>query len=70
MLLENLDDAVERGFRFEISIKEQRMIGAIPGEVVQPALAVVEIPEAHTLDGISVLRVDGEELGVLLRLCF
>src|SRR3954454_10310891 len=51
-----------------ITIEEQRVIDAPPGEVVEPALAVVQVPEGNSHDEIAVLVEELEQLHVLLDL--
>lgn len=70
MCLEDFDDAVEGGFGLEVAVEEEGVVLAFPGEVVEPALSVVEVPEGDALDGVGVSGVELEELGVLLGLGF
>ena len=51
-----------------LPIEEQRVVHALPRKIVQPALAVVQVPERHAVDDVIILAEESEQLGVLLGL--
>ena len=65
---EGLEDGVVGGFGLALAVEEEGMIGALPGEVVEPALAVVEIPERDADDDVRIAPEERKELGVLFGL--
>ena len=62
------DDSVEGGFWFAIAVEEERVVYAFPGEVVEPALAVVEVPEGDAGDDVGVFAEETKDLRVLVGL--
>src|SRR5207302_8356123 len=52
---------VEGRLRPAMAIEEQRVIDATPGEVIEPALAVVQVPEGNPLDEVAVLVEERSE---------
>lgn len=48
--LQRGDHGMERGLRFSLAIEEQRMIDTAPRKTVQPALAIVQVPEGNAAD--------------------
>jgi len=66
--LQRGDDRVESGLWFTFAIEEERMVYALPGEGVQPALAIVKVPERNARNDIGVFAKETKELCVLLGL--
>jgi hypothetical protein len=48
------------------AIEEKRVVHPFPGKVVEPTLAVVQVPEGHPRNDIGVLAEEAEELCVPL----
>lgn len=67
---EDVENGVEGGFGLALAIEEEGVVDAVPGEVVEPALAVVEVPEGDAGDDVGVFDEDFEEAGVLFGLGF
>src|SRR5687767_6407283 len=67
-LLQLSDDGIESGLWFAFAIEQQRIIYAPPGESVQPALAVVQIPERDAHNDIGILAKQPKELCILIGL--
>ena len=48
-----------------LAVEEEGVVGALPGEGVEPAVAVVEVPERDAFDDVAVVDEELEEGGVL-----
>ena len=58
-LLRHLEHGLKCRLGHPIAVEEEGMVGAFPGPLVEPSLAVVEVPETDAGD---VVRVIGEDL--------
>lgn len=68
LALQFFDDGVVGGLGLAFAVEEERVVDAVPGKIIEPALAVVEVPEADADDGVAVFVEDGEEFCVLVGL--
>ena len=65
LLRRNTKDRVEGGLGLVLAIEEQRVIlPARDRPIVEPGIAVRDIPEGHARDGAAMLQEDAEEIGV------
>lgn len=53
--LQGLYHRLERRLRFSSAVKQQRVVHPPPRKAIQPALAVVKVPEGDARDEIGVL---------------
>lgn len=67
-LPQGVHDGVKRGFGPAVAVEEQGVIDTSPGEVVEPALAVVEVPEGDAFDDVGMPSEESEQPGILLGL--
>ena len=65
---EFLHHGVESRLGLALPIEEQRVVHALPRKIVQPALAVVQIPERDAVDDVVILAEKPKELRILLGL--
>src|SRR5688572_2187803 len=59
---------MESGFWFAFAVEEERMVYARPGEGVEPALSVVQVPEGYARDDVGIFTKQTKELRVLVGL--
>jgi hypothetical protein len=67
---ELLHHGVEGRLGLALPIEEQRVVHALPRKIVQPALAVVQVPEGDTIYLRLMPQEEREEFGISLRLLF
>ena len=58
----------EGGLRRGPAVEQQGVLGVLPGEAVEPAPAVVEVPEGHAADRLGAVAEQPEQVGVLAGL--
>jgi hypothetical protein len=58
-------DRAEGGLRLDLTVEEKRVLGVPPGEGVQPASPVVEVPERHSPDRVGAFAEQSKQVGLL-----
>src|SRR5262245_11966351 len=68
LLRQGFEHGVVSRLRLTRAVEEQGIIHSPPRKVVQPAFAIVQVPERDACNNVTVLPENAEELGVLLCL--
>jgi hypothetical protein len=63
-----VEDGIVGGLGLAGPIEEEGMVDSFPGEIVEPALAIMKIPEGDADDLVGIFFEETKEAGVLFRL--